>query len=62
MSIAMMLRYSLNQPAAADAIEKAVKNAIDVRGVMTTEMGGKATTEVMGDAVCAELRSLLVAA
>lgn len=58
LSVAMMLRYSLNMPQEADAVEKAVKTAID-NGTRTGDIGGKATTKEMGDAIAAELANLL---
>lgn len=59
LSIAMMLRNSLNLPAVADKVEAAVRIVIDERGVKTKDLNGDATTTVMGDAICAELRALL---
>ncbi|KUI64816.1 3-isopropylmalate dehydrogenase [Cytospora mali] len=58
LSIAMMLRYSLGLPKEANAVEKAVKNAID-NGVRTKDLGGSASTKDMGDAVVAELEKIL---
>jgi 3-isopropylmalate dehydrogenase len=60
LSIAMMLRYSLGQPAAADAVEKAVQIALDT-GVLTKDLGGKAGTKEMGDAVVKYLVEILKA-
>lgn len=54
----MMLRYSLRMPAEADAVEAAVKKAID-SGTRTRDLGGSAGTKEMGDAVVAELQKLL---
>lgn len=54
----MMLRYSLNLPKEAAAVEAAVKLAID-NGTRTKDLGGNATTTEMGDAVVAELVKLL---
>lgn len=56
----MMLRYSLNLPAEAKAVEDAVRNAIDA-GLRTKDMGGNAGTKEVGDAVAAELAKLLQA-
>ncbi len=59
LSAAMMLRFSLNQAAAADRIESAVKNVLsqglrtaDIHSAGTTQVG----TEAMGDAVVAALK------
>jgi 3-isopropylmalate dehydrogenase len=56
LSAAMMLRFSLNQPQAADRIESAVK-AVLASGVRTTDIWSQGTTKVstreMGDAVVA---------
>lgn len=54
----MMLRYSLNLPAEAAAVEAAVKAAID-NGARTKDLGGSASTVQMGEAVIAELVKLL---
>lgn len=58
LSVAMMLRYSLNLPKEADAVELAVKNAID-GGVRTRDISGSASTSDMGDAVVKELEKIL---
>ncbi|KAK4198182.1 Isopropylmalate dehydrogenase-like domain-containing protein [Triangularia verruculosa] len=60
LSVAMMLRYSLNLPKEAAAVEAAVKLAID-NGVLTKDLGGSASTSDMGDAVVAELVKLIKA-
>jgi len=58
LSAAMMLRFSLNQPLAADRIESAVK-AVLASGVRTTDIWSQGTTKVstreMGDAVVAAI-------
>ena len=54
LSAAMMLRYSLNLPAEADRIEKAVAAAL-ASGVRTADIGGTTSTSAMGDAVLAAL-------
>jgi 3-isopropylmalate dehydrogenase len=55
----MMLRFSLNQPAAADRIETAVK-AVLAQGLRTPDIYSEGTTKVgtaqMGDAVVKALR------
>jgi 3-isopropylmalate dehydrogenase len=59
----MMLKYSLNLPVEATAVEEAVRRTIDA-GVRTKDIAGKgaskfvSTTE-MGDAVAAELLKVL---
>ena len=60
LSVAMMLKYSLTQPALASTVDKAVKNVID-KGIRTPDIGGHATTGEVGDAVASELESLLQA-
>src|SRR6476661_6200310 len=59
LSAAMMLRYSLNQPQAADRIESAVK-AVLSQGLRTADIWSDGTTKVgtaqMGDAVVAALK------
>lgn len=58
LSVAMMLRYSLDEPAAADTIEKAVEVVLD-NGLRTADIYTDGTTKVgtdaMGDAVAAAL-------
>lgn len=56
--MAMLLRYSLNLPAEAKAIEEAVRRTIE-SGVTTADIGGKATTSQVGDAVAKELKQVL---
>ena len=64
LSTAMMLRYSLNEPAAAERIENAVNQVLD-QGLRTADIlsataGGELTqvgTDEMADAVIAALRS-----
>ncbi|RWX43171.1 3-isopropylmalate dehydrogenase [Candidatus Electrothrix aarhusensis] len=62
LSAAMMLRYSLDQDAAATAIEGAVSAALD-KGIMTADIATKGGTSVntkeMGDAVVAALVAAL---
>jgi 3-isopropylmalate dehydrogenase len=56
LSAAMMLRFTLNQPAAADRIDTAVK-AVLAAGLRTPDIWSEGTTQVgtreMGDAVVA---------
>lgn len=54
LSAAMMLRYSLGQPEAADRIEVAVAAAL-ANGARSPDLGGTMTTTQMGDAVLAVL-------
>jgi 3-isopropylmalate dehydrogenase len=57
LSVAMMLRYSLNEEALAQKVESAVSSALD-KGYRTADIaqGGKSiSTEEMGDAVVAQL-------
>jgi 3-isopropylmalate dehydrogenase len=60
LSVAMMLRYSLACPAAADAIEAAVGAVLD-QGLRTPDIADASTvpvtTQHMGDAVVAALQS-----
>ena len=60
MSAAMMLRYSLNQPQAADRIESAVARVL-AQGLRTADIHSEGTTRVgtqaMGDAVVSALRA-----
>ena len=60
LSVAMMLRYSLQQSNLADQIETAVGNVLD-RGLRTADIAGaaqSASTSEMGDAVVTALRAL----
>ena len=58
LSAAMMLRYSLSQPAAADRIESAVQQVL-ASGLRTLDIWSEGTRQVgtreMGDAVVAAL-------
>ncbi|MFM8500195.1 MAG: 3-isopropylmalate dehydrogenase [Chakrabartia sp.] len=54
LSAAMMLRYSLNQPKAADRIEGAVAKAL-ASGARSPDLGGTLSTRAMGEAVRAVL-------
>ncbi|MFT6152815.1 MAG: 3-isopropylmalate dehydrogenase [Crocinitomicaceae bacterium] len=59
LSAAMMLRYSLNEVAVADAIEEAVSKVLD-QGLRTADIFSegmqKVSTQVMGEAVVAALK------
>jgi len=58
LSVAMMLRYSLNQPEAADRIEAAVRDVL-ASGLRTADIWSEGDTRVgtreMGDAVVAAI-------
>lgn len=58
LSVAMMLKYSLQQPELCQKLEQAVKTVIDA-GVRTADIGGTAKTADVGDAVAAELEKVL---
>ena len=58
LSVAMLLQYSLNLPTEAKAVEEAVRRTID-SGVRTADIGGRATTSEVGDAVAKELSKAL---
>jgi 3-isopropylmalate dehydrogenase len=63
LSAAMMLRYSLNQPVAADAIEAAVSQVLS-DGLRTADIASDRTQRVgtreMGDAVCKALTRITI--
>jgi 3-isopropylmalate dehydrogenase len=54
----MMLRYSLNLPTEAKAVEDAVRRTIE-KGFKTKDLLGTTSTVEMGDAVSAELKKVL---
>lgn len=60
LSVAMMLRYSLNKPNLADKVEQAVSKVLDL-GLRTVDIASEGTTmigtEAMGDAVVSALCS-----
>lgn len=56
----MMLKYSLNLPKEAVAIEEAVRRVLDI-GVSTGDIGGKATTAEVGDKIAEVLIQMLKA-
>lgn len=58
LSAAMMLRLSLRMPQAADAVETAVRDVID-NNILTSDLGGTASTTEMGDAIAARVDQLL---
>ena len=64
LSVALMLRYSFGLEDEAQMIEKAVEKVLDGKDVgglevRTGDLGGKATTKEVGDAVCKVLEGLL---
>ncbi len=56
LSAALLLRYSLDMDAEANAIEAAVDRVIE-RGVLTRDLGGEASTGDVTNAVLAELKA-----
>ncbi|KAF9534696.1 3-isopropylmalate dehydrogenase [Crepidotus variabilis] len=64
LSVAMLLRYSLGLERPAQAIENAVRKVLDAtelggQGLRTADLGGNASTKDIGDAVVAQLKTLL---
>lgn len=64
LSMAMMLRYSFDMHEEALAVEAAVEKVLDGKDiggleVRTGDLGGKATTRQVGDAVCNVLQQIL---
>ncbi|KAF1914619.1 3-isopropylmalate dehydrogenase [Ampelomyces quisqualis] len=58
LSMSMMFKYSLCLPELALKIDEATKVTID-KGIRTADIGGKSKTAEVGDAVAAELETLL---
>jgi 3-isopropylmalate dehydrogenase len=58
LSMSMMFKYSLCLPALAQKIDEATKITID-KGVRTGDIGGTSKTAEVGDAIAAELETLL---
>jgi 3-isopropylmalate dehydrogenase len=56
LSLAMMLRWSFAETAAAERIERACRLALE-SGARTRDLGGDQSTRQMGDAVLAALRA-----
>ncbi len=54
LSVAMMLRYSLEEPDLADKVEAAVQRVLD-DGARTVDLGGSMSTVAMGDAIVGQL-------
>ncbi|KXS95817.1 hypothetical protein AC578_6269 [Pseudocercospora eumusae] len=64
LSLAMMLRYSFNMHREADVVEDAVARVLDAKKdggleVRTGDLGGKATTKDMSEAIQGEVKRLL---
>jgi 3-isopropylmalate dehydrogenase len=60
LSVAMMLKYSLNLREESKAVEEAVKLTIE-KNIRTKDIGGTSTTSEVGDAIAAELEKVLKA-
>lgn len=58
LSAAMMLKFSLNMKPAGDAVEAAVKEAVEA-GVTTADIGGSSSTSEVGDFVANKVKELL---
>ncbi|KAF2124855.1 3-isopropylmalate dehydrogenase [Dothidotthia symphoricarpi CBS 119687] len=58
LSMSMMFKYSLCLPELALKIDEATRITID-KGVRTKDIGGESTTSQVGDAIAAELETLL---
>lgn len=52
--VALMFRYSFNMESEAQRIEDAVRKVLDL-GLRTPDLGGKAGTNEVGDAIVAAL-------
>ena len=58
LSLSMMFKYSFNMLDLATLIDDAVRTVIE-KGVTTPDIGGKASTQQVGDAVAAEIGALM---
>ena len=58
LSVSMMLKYSLCMPELAEAVDQAVRDAIE-QGKSTTDIGGTMSTKEVGDAIAAGLSQIL---
>jgi 3-isopropylmalate dehydrogenase len=56
LSVAMLLRYSLELTEEADCVDAAVARAIDEKDV-TPDLGGALSTEEVGEAVCEQIKA-----
>ena len=66
LSLGLMLQYSFGMLHEAEMVEKAVEKVLDGNDIggmeiRTADLGGKASTTEVGDAVCAVLKQLLTA-
>lgn len=61
LSVAMMLRLSLDCLKEAEALEKAVGNVID-QGIRTADLRGNSSTTEVGDAIVSEVKKILSSA
>jgi tartrate dehydrogenase/decarboxylase/D-malate dehydrogenase len=52
----MMLRH-LGEASAADAIERAIEKVLGSGGPRTTDIGGRANTREVGEAIASEVKS-----
>jgi 3-isopropylmalate dehydrogenase len=64
LSLALMLRYSFGMLHEAEMVEKSVEKVLDGHDIggmeiRTSDLGGKASTSEVGDAVCAVLKQML---
>ena len=57
LSAAMMLRYSFSMEKEARILEAAIQAVLD-RGIMTADLGGKASTVEIGDALANEVEKM----
>ncbi|KAI8910238.1 putative 3-isopropylmalate dehydrogenase [Gorgonomyces haynaldii] len=58
LSAAMLLEYSLGLEKEARLIERAVEHVLDVEKLRTRDLGGKTTTQEMGDAIVRAIQTL----
>jgi 3-isopropylmalate dehydrogenase len=56
--VALMFRYSFDMEAEAKQIENAVRDVLE-SGIRTADLGGKASTTEVGDAIVAALKKIL---
>ena len=58
LSLSMMFKYSFNMVGMSDLVDKAVRTVIE-KGITTPDIGGKSSTQEVGDAVASEVAALL---
>ena len=58
LSLSMMFKYSFNMLDLSGLVEQAVRNVIE-QGITTPDIGGKSSTQEVGDAVAAQVALLL---